>query len=183
MRKALSTNNLYEPHGEIRTRLWLLLPLRLYVGYYFIRASIGKVVVDKLGHSLLNTPDLLLTLPAGSGGRGMKAIIENPDYPYGFYRAFFHALIEPHPGLFVFLVVFGELLAGLAILCGGLTRPACLAGLFMVANFFLAYNVELSKPHNTTSFAVMLLVLFFTGAGRTYGADHYLKGRAPDWLA
>jgi uncharacterized membrane protein YphA (DoxX/SURF4 family) len=177
MRGSLSTANLYEPHGEIRTPLWLLLPLRLYVGIYFIKSAIAKV-----SFGLLKNPDLLFTFPAGSRGQGMRAIIEAPNYPYRFYRAFFDVLVVPHPGLFVFLVIFGLLIAGIAILIGCFTRAACLGGLFMMLNFFFAYQVSLAGPHDSTVFATMLLVIFLTKAGRAYGADHYLQGRLPGWM-
>ena len=177
MRRSLSTAHLYEPHGEIRTPLWLLLPLRLYVGIYFIKYAIAKVSAG-----LLKNPDMLFTFPAGSRGQGMRTIIEAPNYPYGFYHSFYDLLIVPHPGLFVFLVIFGLLFTGIAILIGCFTRLACLGGLFMMLNFFFAYQVSLAWPHDTTVFATMLLVIFITRAGRSYGADHYLQGRLPGWL-
>jgi uncharacterized membrane protein YphA (DoxX/SURF4 family) len=177
MRRSLSTANLYEPHGEIRTPLWFLLPLRFYVGIYFMKSAIAKV-----SFGLLANPELLLTYPAGAKGQGMRAVIESSNYPYGFYRMIYDALIAPHPGLFVFLVVFGLLLSGLAVLLGCFTRIACLGGLFMMLNFFFAYNVSLAAQHDVTAFATMLLVIFLTQSGRAYGADHYLQGRLPGWL-
>lgn len=170
MRGFQASGQIYEPHGEVATKLWLLLPLRLYVGLYFIIGAIGKVMGQ-----FLSQPEKMIGL--------FQPVIEKPDYPYGFYKAFFHGLIQPYPGLFAFLVVFGELLAGLAILTGTVTRLACYAGIFMVLNFFLAFNFSLAKPHNTMTFAVMMLVMIFTGAGRAYGVDHYLRGRVPGWFA
>lgn len=160
-----------EPHGEIMTRLWLLVPLRLYVGIYLILAAIAKV---RPGGGMLSDPTILADKVGG--------VVNGAGYSYPFYQAIFQYVIEPNIGVFVFLVVFGELLVGLSIVSGTLLRPACAAGLFMVLNFFLAFNQSLAMPGNSTSFAVILLVLLATGAGRTYGVDHYLRGKLPRWM-
>lgn len=160
----------YEPHGEVVTKLWFLLPLRLYIGIYFVIASIAKVAMG-----FLEDPQKLSNF--------LRPTIDGANYPYPLYRAFFHGMIEPYPSLFAFLVVFGELLAGLAIATGTFTRLACLVGIFLVVNFNLAMAPKFSVPDNTTTFAVIMLVLFFTGAGRAYGMDHYLRGKVPFWMA
>jgi thiosulfate dehydrogenase [quinone] large subunit len=177
MARSFASANLYEPHGEVPTKIWFLLPLRLYVGGYFLAAA-----WEKIGDGFLSEPDKLIAL--------FRPIIEGPDYPFGFYHAFYKLLIAPHPGLFAFLVVFGELMTGLAILTGTMTRLACWGGLFMMLNFFLAFNPLIPTPNNTlatpnysVTFAVILLVLLVTGAGRAYGVDHYLRGKAPSWVA
>lgn len=167
--RPATLHNPYEPHGEVTTRLWLLLPLRFYVGIYFVLSSISKVA-----DGFLVDPQKLTGL--------LRPAIEAPGYPYPFYRPFFHGMVEPYPGLFVFLVVFGELLTGMAIATGTLTRLACLVGIFLVANFAVAFGVGLAMPHNTTTFAVMMLVLLLTGGGRAYGVDHYLRGKMPAWM-
>lgn len=163
-------SDLYEPHGEVSTKVWLLLPLRLYVGIVFLVAGFAKV-----GDRMLSHPDIMIRL--------FKPVIENPEYPYGFYRAFFHGAIEPNPGLFAFLVVLGEILVGAALVSGTLTRLACGFGIFMVANYFLAFNNHWFPPSNPTTFALIQLVLILVGAGRAYGMDHYLRGKMPKWMA
>lgn len=161
--------DVYLPHGDVTARLWLLLPLRLYVGGYLIAAAWSKV-----SSGLLSAPEQLSKM--------LRQSIEAPDYPFDFYRAFYHGMIMPYPRLFVFLVVFGELLVGIALVTGTLTRLACLAGIFMMANFYFAYNPSLSAPHATMTFATIMFVLLLTGAGKAYGIDHYLQGKAPGWM-
>lgn len=170
MVRSLASANLYEPHGEVPTKIWFLLPLRLYVGGYFLAAA-----WEKIGAGFLSEPDKLIAL--------FRHIVEGPDYPFRFYHAFYKMLIAPHPGLFAFLVVLGELMTGAAILTGTLTRLACWGGLFMMLNFYLAFNPPLGIPNNSVTFAVIMLVLLLTGAGRAYGVDHYLRGKAPSWVA
>ena len=165
----LRSRAIYQPHGEVGTKLWLIVPLRLYVGIYFVIAAISKVA----GH-WFSEPEKLIRLLGDS--------IDGEAYPYGIYRAFFHGIIKPNAWLFTFLVIFGELLVGIAIATGTFTRLACLAGIFMMANFFLAFDVGLAQPHSTTSFALIMLVLMGTGAGRTYGVDHYLEGKVSSLL-
>jgi thiosulfate dehydrogenase [quinone] large subunit len=169
--RATIMPDLYQPHGEVGTRVWLLLPLRLYVGAHFFLAGIGKV-----GKEMLTKPDETL-------GAMLRQSVDAADYPYGFYRAFYHGVIDLNISLFAFLVVFGELFVGLAIATGTLTRWACVAGIFMMLNFSLAFNKPLAVPDNTTSFAVIMLVLLLTNAGRAYGVDHFLRGKVAPWIA
>ncbi|MBN1868178.1 DoxX family membrane protein [Candidatus Sumerlaeota bacterium] len=164
--------NLRVPHGEVTARLWLLLPLRLYVGFYFVVASLGKV--GEKGGMLLSHPERL--------GENLIASVDKAGYPYAFYRTFVHGVVEPYIWVFAFLVVFGELMTGLALITGTLTRLACMGGIFMMLNFFLAFDSPLAMPHNTTSFAAIMLVLMLTGAGRTYGTDYFLRNRLPRWM-
>ncbi len=48
----------------------------------------------------------------------------------------------PHAAVFGWVVMVGQLLAGLAILCGGFTSAALLGGLFMNLNFLIAEAPE-----------------------------------------
>ena len=163
-------SNVYEPHGEIRTKVWYLLPLRVYMGVMFLVAAYGKVEGGWLSDS-----SILGNMLTGS--------VDAETYPYGFYRAFFHGVLEPNIGLFSFMVVMGEICVGLALLTGTCTRWACVMAGFMMINFNIAFNSPILKQaHNTTSFLAMLLVLFLANGGMAYGADHYLRGKLPRWL-
>lgn len=163
-------SNLYEPHGEVRTKVWYLLPLRLYLGVMFLVTGFGKV--DK---GWLSDSSIL-------GGQ-LTGWVDAANYPYGFYRALFHSAIEPNIALFSFMVVMGEICSGLAFLTGTLTRWTCVAAGFMMINFNIAGNSPIvSGPHNTTSFLAMMLVLLLANGGRAYGVDHYLRGKLPRWI-
>ncbi|NQU44492.1 DoxX family membrane protein [bacterium] len=168
--RSIATADMYEPHGEIATRLWFLLPLRLYVGFYFLLAAIQKV---QLG--FLSRPIIII--------EQLNPVILGVGYSHALYRAFYENWIVSHAALFVFLVVFGELLVGLGLFTGTLTRLACFVGIFMVINFHLAFDLSVwAGAHNTTSFAVIMLTLWMAAAGRSYGIDHYLRGAIPRWL-
>jgi thiosulfate dehydrogenase [quinone] large subunit len=169
MNRYRMMNDLPEPHGEIRTPLWLLLPMRLYIGISFIKAGFGKIAMH-----WFSEPEKLVDF--------LKSSVEAENYRYGTYRAFFQHFVVPNPGLFVYMVIFGEIFTGLAIASGTLTRWACVGGIFMMLNFFLGTNVDFSTPHNTVTFSIMMFVLLLTGAGRAYGGDHYLRSILPRWM-
>lgn len=164
--------DLYEPHGELRTKVWYLLPLRLYMGMYFLIAGFTKV-----SQGMLSNPSALSELMVGTGPK--QWAMDSSTYPYPFYRAIFHATIEPNIGLFAFMVVTGEICSGFALLTGTLTRWTCVAAGFMMVNFFLASHPSLGSPTNTTAFMAMLLVVFLGNGGLAYGMDHYLRGKVP----
>lgn len=160
--------DLYEPHGEIKTKVWYLLPLRLYLGVFFLIAGFGKVKGGWLSDSSIL-------------GDMLRKSADAETYPYGFYRAFFHGVIEPNIGLFAFMVVLGEICSGLAFLTGTLTRWACLGAGFMLLNFFIAFDQGLfdMKGSTTRMFLTMMLVVFLGNGGLAYGVDHYLRGKVP----
>jgi uncharacterized membrane protein YphA (DoxX/SURF4 family) len=165
----LTRPGLYEPHGDVSTRLWFLLPMRLFVGLSFILSAL-----DKVEKSMLSQPEIF--------GRLIRGLIEKPDYSSPLFKWFYYALVEPNLSLAVFALIVGKLLIGLAILTGTLTRMACLMGLVLTLMAFFAYQVPIFSAHHTNSCAVMLLVLFLSGAGRAYGMDHYLRNRLPAWM-
>ena len=160
-----------EPHGEIRARLWLLLPLRLYAGWHFVAAAVRHVAAG-----VFSAPEQL----PDSFRMGLMA----PEYPYGFYRAFITQVVDPHAGFFAFIVVFAELFVGLMLAFGALTRLACYLGLFLLANVMLARNSAVfAEVHAPTAMFLIVLTLAFTGAGRAFGVDHALHKRLPGWIA
>jgi uncharacterized membrane protein YphA (DoxX/SURF4 family) len=165
----LKRPDLYEPHGDVTTRLWFLLPMRLFVGLSFIFSAL-----DKVEKSMLSQPEIF--------GRLVRGLIETPDYSSPLFKSFYYAVVEPNLGLAVFALIVGKLLIGLAILTGTFTRLACLLGLVLTLMAFFAYQVPVFSAHHTNSCGVMLLVLFLSGAGRAYGMDHYLRNRLPSWM-
>lgn len=160
-----------EPHGEVRARLWLLVPLRLYAGWHFLAAGLSKVAAG-----MLSDPTLL--------PNSFRANLMDPEYPYGFYAAFVRGVVDAHPGLFAFLVIFGELLIGLMLLSGALTRLACLLGAFLLVHVILARNAPIfTQVHPAVAMLAIVATLGFTGAGRAFGIDHALHRRLPGWMA
>lgn len=118
---------------------WLI--IRLYVGYEWLSAGWGK-----------------LTHPAGVwvGGKSGAAITgfvqgalkktsgDHPDVT-GWYAWFLQSVVLPNASVFSYMVAFGEVLVGLALIFGLLTGIAAFFGGLMNANFLLAGTVS-SNP-------------------------------------
>ena len=81
------------------------------------------------------------------------------------------------------LVVSGEILIGVALVLGIVTRFAGTMGALMMAFFFLAgwsFSNGIVEEHAT--YAVVLLALAGMGAGNYYGLDRFAGSRFPLWF-
>lgn len=119
--------------------LWLL--LRLYVGYEWLSAGWGKVtnpagvwVGEKAGVAVTGFLNGAL---AKTGG-------DHPEVA-GWYGWFVENLALPNAVAFSYLVAYGELLVGIALVLGLLTGVAAFFGGFLNANFLLAGTLS-SNP-------------------------------------
>ncbi len=121
------------------TRLALVwLVIRLYVGYEWLIAGWEK-----------------LTNPAGvwvgaKGGTAIAGFVQgalkkttgaHADVS-GFYASFLQSVVLPNAKLFSYMVTFGEILVGLALILGIFTGIAAFFGGFMNANYLLAGTVS-----------------------------------------
>ncbi len=72
------------------------------------------------------------------------------------YDVFFNALVVPHPMLFASMASIGELLTALALLLGFPKRAGAIGGIFLMANYGLAFGNGLFPPSGN----FLLMVLF-----------------------
>ncbi|CAM4422235.1 DoxX family protein [Deinococcus marmoris] len=119
--------------------LWLL--LRVYVGYEWLSAGWGKVtnpagvwVGEKAGVAVSG---FLNGAIAKSGG-------DKPDVA-GWYAWFVENVALPNAVAFSYMVAYGELLVGIALILGLFTGIAAFFGGFLNANFLLAGTLS-SNP-------------------------------------
>ncbi len=95
----------------------------------------------------------------------------------GFYKSILDAVIVPLAGPFAIFQMAAELLMGLALLFGGLTRLFGLAAVFFFLNLLLAYF----GGHEWIWVYVLLIVSALTvaisQAGRRWGLDQWLVDR------
>jgi thiosulfate dehydrogenase [quinone] large subunit len=147
------------------TRLaWLWLPLRIWLGYQWIEASLHKI----------NNPAWVQTGEALKGfWMGAVAIPEagRPPIAFDWYRSFIQMLIDAQAYTwFGKLVAYGEMLVGIALIVGAFTGFAAFFSGLMNWNFMMAG----SASTNPLLFVIAVsLILAWKVAGYV-GADYYL---------
>ncbi len=137
---------------------WPIALLRIYTGVFFAKYGIGK-----LGRDDFN----------------IRGFLENRlETAFGFYQPLLENVFIPNAGLFSFLVAWGELALGIALILGVATRYAAFAGAFMVANFWFAKGQGfLDAQNHDAIWLVILLVLALVPAGRVLALDQQLSRR------
>jgi thiosulfate dehydrogenase (quinone) large subunit len=97
-----------------------------------------------------------------------------------FYRPFLEQVVLPNAGLFASLVTWGELLVGVSLVLGLLTRLSAAAALVITLNYMFAKGAWLWTPSsNDAAFAIISLALLIGAAGRTLGLDAFVARRWP----
>jgi len=149
-----------------RTYLWYVVPLRLWIGYYLLQQGIRKYQ-----RGFPNADWITRQI-----GELDKVEI------YAWYKSFLVNVVVPNRELFGYLVMSGEILVGLCLVLGLLTRFSSIVGLFMLANYY--FGPGMARAATTPSslaqqqtFIVSLLVLALSNPGRTLGLDALLFKR------
>ncbi|MBK7874548.1 MAG: DoxX family membrane protein [Planctomycetes bacterium] len=126
----------------------------LYAGWIKLQMGIGEELVTSTRERIAEAPDL--------------------------YRAFAENVVLQHPWFFAQCIVWGELLGGLCLFLGVLTRPAGFASAFLFANFVFAAPAE----QRVTAIVLLAACLgcAISRAGRVAGADVFLDGKLPGWI-
>jgi thiosulfate dehydrogenase [quinone] large subunit len=96
---------------------------------------------------------------------------------FGFYRPLLERFALPHATAFAYLTGGGEAALGIALLLGAFTNPACLLGIFMTLNFYLA-----SRSWSALLFAAWCLVFLRISVGAKWGLDPLLARFLPERL-
>lgn len=143
---------------------WIWLLVRLYVGYEWLMAGWGKVGSDMWTGS--EAGSVITKFATGSLAKTAGA---HPDVP-GWYAWFLTTFVIPYPEFWSFLVAYGELLVGIALIIGFLTGIAAFFGVFMNANYLFAGTVSTNPELLLLG---ILLMLAWKVAGHL-GADYYL---------
>jgi thiosulfate dehydrogenase [quinone] large subunit len=118
--------------------LWAI--IRLYLGYEWFMAGWGK---------LTNPAGVWVGAKAGTAVAGFiqgalaKTSGDHPDVS-GWYATFLQQVALPNAVLFSYLVTFGELLVGVALILGLLTGFAAFFGGFMNASYLFAGTVSIN---------------------------------------
>lgn len=130
--------------------------IRIYIGYQWITAGWGKAMNG------FDASGFIQGAIANAGG-------ENPTVQ-AWWGAFLETFALPNAGMFSFMVAWGEVLVGLALILGIFTNFAALMGLTM--NFAFLFSGTVSTNAQMVVLTMFLLVAGFN-AGR-YGLDRWV---------
>ena len=139
-----------------------LVLLRVYLGVVFLIAGVPKL--------------------QGDFATGLTAFLEQRamEQSHPFYRGFLQEVVLPNTQLFATLVTGGEVLVGVLLVLGLLTRLSATVALLLTLNYMLAKGAWPWMPSsNDAAFAAISLALVIGAAGRTLGLDSMLARRWP----
>lgn len=139
-----------------------LVLLRVYLGVIFLLAAWPKFREDF-------TP-------------GLTGFLEKVALEKGhpFYIEFVQRVVLPNAPLFAALVTWGELLVGIALVLGLMTRLTAVVALLLTTNYMFAKGAWWWTPSsNDAAFGMISLALLIGAAGRTFGLDSLLARRWP----
>ncbi len=137
---------------------WLWLIIRLYLGYEWLMAGWEKVqnpawvgsqspaaITGFFQGALKKTAEFCQPAPAAC----------HPDVQAWYAWFITHAAL-PNAQVFSYLVAYGELLVGTALILGFLTGISIFFGMFMNLNFMLAGSVSVNPIWFTLGFGLIL---------------------------
>jgi thiosulfate dehydrogenase [quinone] large subunit len=142
--------------------VWLV--ARVYLGWEWLMAGWEKV--NDSAWTGLNAGGALGGFIQGALGKATGA---HPDVS-GWYANFLQNVVLPHVHGWSFLVAYGELLVGVALILGILTGIAAFFGLFMNLNYLLAGTVSI----NPILFTLSIFIILAWKIAGYIGADRYL---------
>lgn len=152
-----------------KTMLVWLVPLRLFVGYYWLMEGINKArdgwFVIKMLAGRATDAEATASLTE-EGHKVFRIVTENTPL---WYEWIAENIILPYPMLFQYLIVIAEIGLGLAFITGTFTIPAAVVGLGLNINFLLSTGM-----YPETYWLIPAQIAMFQDAGKSFGADYYL---------
>jgi thiosulfate dehydrogenase (quinone) large subunit len=143
---------------------WFWLIVRVYVGWEWLLAG-----WEKMGNPVWVGSKAGVAVKGFLTGALQKTSGPHPDVQ-GWYASFIEHTALPHAELLSYLVTYGEILVGVALILGVFTGIAAFFGTFMNLNYLFAGTVS-------TNPILFLLQLFLILAWRIagwYGLDRYI---------
>jgi uncharacterized membrane protein YphA (DoxX/SURF4 family) len=143
---------------------WLIVILRLHLGVILLITVAGKI----FGAEPFSVE--MVSYLEGVSRRSAP----------GFYQDFIQQIVLPHATLFSYLVMTGEVVAGLSLLLGLCTRVGAVIAMFLFLNYLFSKGRWFWSPDSEDA-AVFFsaLVCLLGAAGRVYGIDACLARRLP----
>ncbi len=147
------------------TRLSLLwLPIRFYVGWQWLSAGFEKIV-----NPVWVGPKAGVALNGFLTGALTKTQGAHPDVS-GWYGQFLQGFVMHNLQAFSYVVSFGELFVGVALILGAFTGIAAFFGAFMNMNYLFAGTVSI----NPLLFLLQLFLLLAWRVAGWWGLDRFL---------
>ena len=143
---------------------WIWLVARLYVGWIWLEAGLEKVQNPAWTGSTAG-----VAMKGFIMGAIAKASGEHPAVQ-DWYAGFLNSVVIPNISVFSYLVAYGELLVGIALILGIFTGIAAFFGGFMNMNFLLAGTVSV----NPILFLFELFLILAWRVAGWWGLDRYL---------
>jgi uncharacterized membrane protein YphA (DoxX/SURF4 family) len=142
----------------------LLVILRLHLGAILLITDAGKMFRDQpFRVEMVEFVDIMLKRPG-----------------FGWYQPFLRAVVLPHATAFSLLVMIGELVAGICLLTGTMTRlGGAIAAVLFLNYMFSKGRWFLSPDSEDAAVFFSALVVALGAAGRAFGVDVFLARRWP----
>ncbi len=145
--------------------LWLL--LRLWLGYAWLKAGLPKVFGDKSEAWVGDKAGAAVT--GFLKGALARAEGDSPQVQ-AWYADFVREIALPNAALFSYMVAYGEVLVGLALILGLLTNFAASMGILMNLAYLFAGTIS-KNPQMLVAEAAIAFAGIAVGY---YGLDRYL---------
>lgn len=143
---------------------WVLLVLRIYVGWQWLVAGYEKVINPVWVGSKAGVAVHGFLLGAISKTSG-----PHPDVA-GWYASFIQNVALPHVAQFSYVVAFGELFVGIALILGIFTGFAAFFGAFMNMNYLFAGTISI----NPLLFIIELFLILAWRVAGWVGLDRWV---------
>lgn len=144
--------------------LWPIAGSRILIGILWLFSLRWKLPPDFAPNNGLGLMDWLL--------------LEVQHPAFGFYADFVKGVVMPHFTFFAWVIFLSELLVGLSLLTGTLTRLGGTIGLLMALNLGIGLlEVPGEWPWSYVMLAMWHGTFVVVGAGRLWGVDAGLQRR------
>ena len=145
---------------------YLLTILRVYLGVILLYTVIGKLFADT---------------PFVDEMTAYLKLVMDRGRPPGFYRGFLLSVVVPHAKMFSYLVMTGELFAGIGLLTGTCTRLSAFIAAILFLNYMWSKGRWFWSPDSEDAAVFFIAVVLIPGrAGRLFGVDQLLAKRWPN---
>jgi uncharacterized membrane protein YphA (DoxX/SURF4 family) len=152
--------------GKKYVPAYLFTILRIYLGVILLYTVIGKFSAST---PFVNEMTDYLNAMMGRGRMS------------SFYLHFLQSVVIPHAQIFSYLVMAGELTAGLGLLTGTCTRLCACIALLLFLNFMFSKGRWFWSPDSEDAAVFFIaLVLIPARAGRLFGFDQFFAKKWPD---